>query len=603
MRPDPDKGGQVGNEFLYVDETGKTQWRSPGEVRTRERSRTSQANTMYNPSRILAPNSTEFGRRTTDSGRTIVSGPTLPAQFDHFVHFPKWMREFARVLEASRERGMTFIADYNAIGDGKDGVYRVRNRGDIRAIQREVAFVGWELTGNKHLKTVLMDLNAFRASAMKAINNGELGIFNNDMQVIEADLRTYLGNHRNGLPGEAGIGQAKRDMLNGLIGTGTAVQRKANPLFSDLNPRGSVRSFRLDRYNDLTPTGREGLSFDYDKINNNRMPQQIPREAQGMPDVGARGQIIEDAVMRLGGAQPRMTTQTAWMTPDGKFLNVGAHGHAGILEGRKFPISTADYMDLGFVRLNARESGKLYADGKNITQAQLSELRNTAIERGEQLVVERGIRAQAMPDSLESAPTDQLLRQYEENQGYLGLSTLGMREGRPVRGGAAQTRELLRRNEAISAELERRGVRQEDPQLQRALQRRGQAMPDGGVSSRDTVASSQMTRIYHGTSAQAAKVIAKAGFDVSSAADGTIWFTTDKSSIESGNVAATGKGAIVERLLDEKKLKLGGWNETDKFSTDQLIAQGYDGLRLEDGGEVTFQIFFPEKLVAPKRNK
>jgi hypothetical protein len=96
-------------------------------------------------------------------------------------------------------------------------------------------------------------------------------------------------------------------------------------------------------------------------------------------------------------------------------------------------------------------------------------------------------RAQAMPNSLESAPTDQLLRQYEENQGYLGLSTLGMREGRPVRGGAAQTRELLRRNEAISAELERRGVREEDPQLQRALQRRGQAMPDvsDGLPRRD----------------------------------------------------------------------------------------------------------------------
>jgi hypothetical protein len=87
--------------------------------------------------------------------------------------------------------------------------------------------------------------------------------------------------------------------------------------------------------------------------------------------------------------------------------------------------------------------------------------------------------AQGMPDAVDALTTDQLLRQYEENQGYLGLSTLGMREGRPVRGGAAQTRELLRRNEAISAELERRGVRQEDPQLQRALQRRGQAMPDG----------------------------------------------------------------------------------------------------------------------------
>ncbi len=141
------------------------------------------------------------------------------------------------------------------------------------------------------------------------------------------------------------------------------------------------------------------------------------------------------------------------------------------------------------------------------------------------------------------------------------------------------------------------------PQAAPSAAPRGQAMPDAGVSSKGTVASSQMTRIYHGTSAQAAKVIARAGFDVSSAADGTIWFTTDKSAIESGNVAATGKGAIVERLLDENRLKLGGWNETDKFSTDQLIAQGYDGLRLEDGGEVTFQIFFPEKLVAPKRNK
>jgi hypothetical protein len=116
--------------------------------------------------------------------------------------------------------------------------------------------------------------------------------------------------------------------------------------------------------NDITPTGRDGYHFDYDKIKNNRMPQQIPREAQGMPD------------------------------------------------------------------------------------------------------------------AVEGMTTDQLQRQYEENQGYLGLSTLGMREGRPVRGGAEQTRELLRRNEAISAELERRGVRQEDPQLQRALQRRGQAMPD-----------------------------------------------------------------------------------------------------------------------------
>jgi hypothetical protein len=67
-----------------------------------------------------------------------------------------------------------------------------------------------------------------------------------------------------------------------------------------------------------------------------------------------------------------------------------------------------------------------------------------------------------------------------------------------VRGGAAQTRELLRRNEAISAELERRGVRQEDPQLQRALQRRGQAMPDAGPQDGAVVEGRAMPNLFVG---------------------------------------------------------------------------------------------------------
>jgi len=118
-------------------------------------------------------------------------------------------------------------------------------------------------------------------------------------------------------------------------------------------------------------------------------------------------------------------------------------------------------------------------------QAVIDRLRDISLRKPKPSAAPRG---QAMPDSLKSVPTDQLLRQYEENQGYLGLSTLGMREGRPMRGGAAQTRELLRRNEAISAELQRRGVRQEDPQLQRALQRRGQAMPDAADAGDQGVA-------------------------------------------------------------------------------------------------------------------
>jgi hypothetical protein len=374
----PEKRGQVGNEFLYIDETGKTQWRSPSEVRSRENARTSQAKTLYNPSRIVSPTSTEFGLRRTDSGRTVIGGPTLPQQFDSFIRFPKWFREFARTLEASRERGGTFIADYNAIGDGKDGTYRVRNRGDIRAILREVGFIGWEMTRNNHLKAVLIDLNAFRAATMKAINNGELGIFNNDMSVIEADLRAYLDNHKNGRPGETGIGQAKRDMLNGLIGTGTAVQRKANPLYSDLNPRGSVRSFRLDRFNDLTPTGREGLPFDYDKINQNRMPSALPQTGMAMPDGPVRGERADIPL------NPR-ARQAAFISDRGEVRATGRATHFETNEdlGPDFLAIGAGHLgEDGFFRFGSQSMDEAMGDSPATSSAAAARYNQSVYDQG-----------------------------------------------------------------------------------------------------------------------------------------------------------------------------------------------------------------------------
>jgi hypothetical protein len=355
--------GVLENDFLFQKADGTYAYKPQKIITAAEANRAAQIKTLYDAKKFVPVNSTEFGKRKVN-GREVIGGPVLPPQFDLFTQFPQHVRQFARGMEASRAEGGSWNIDYNAIGTGSSGRYRITNMGAVRAIQRETVPFGWQVTKQNHLLAASLDLNAFRASSMRAINRGELGIFNNDMKQVEADLKTYLANHRAGMPGEATIGQQKRDTLNGLIGTGTAVQRAANPLYAELNPKGSIRTWRIDRLNDAQPSGRTGYFFDYDKINNNRMPQQIPRGAQGMPD------------------------------------------------------------------------------------------------------------------AVDALTTDQLQRQYEENQGYLGLSTLGMREGRPVRGGAAQTRELLRRNEAISAELQRRGVREEDPQLQRALQRRGQAMPD-----------------------------------------------------------------------------------------------------------------------------
>jgi hypothetical protein len=265
------------------------------------------------------------------------------------------------------------------------------------------------------------------------------------------------------------------------------------------------------------------------------MPQQIPREAQGMPDVAASGRgdgmpdrkSLQQRAKDLGLPATGTTKEIARMVGIGEkspyewtreeFNEIAPHlsVHQDIRPGSD--ARAQQIMERGLQsgmvdsvgawgRNHTWAGGKMAGDNAYLFVSSKLKYRpgnlNPWLDEGnipiariktkpgqtdiyEALIASRpqatpsaAPRAQAMPDSLESVPTDQLQRQYEENQGYLGLSTLGMREGRPVRGGAAQTRELLRRNEAISAELERRGVRSEDPQLQRALQRRGQAMPD-----------------------------------------------------------------------------------------------------------------------------
>jgi hypothetical protein len=276
--------GVLENDFLFQKPDGTYSLKPQKIITATENARSAQIKTLYDARKFVPVNSQEFGKRKVN-GREVVGGPVLPPQFDFFTNFPKHVREFARSMEQSRAEGGSWDIDYNAIGTGASGRYRVTNLGNVRAIQRETVPLGWQVTKANHLLAVAIDLNAFRAATMKAINRGELSIFNNDMRQVETDLKIRLANHREGRPGEAGIGQAKRDILNGLIGTGTAVQRAANPLYAELNPRGSLRTWRVDRLNDAKPTGRTGYFFDYDKENNNRMPSALPQTGMAMPDV------------------------------------------------------------------------------------------------------------------------------------------------------------------------------------------------------------------------------------------------------------------------------------------------------------------------------
>jgi hypothetical protein len=107
---------------------------------------------------------------------------------------------------------------------------------------------------------------------------------------------------------------------------------------------------------------------------------------------------------------------------------------------------------------------------------------------------------------------------------------------------------------------------------------------------------SNLIPIYHGTSEKDAKHIDKHGFDVDKSADSSIWFTTNP---KIGDVAATGKGGVIKRHIDESKLKLGSWDESDKYFTDELIKEGYHGLKFpkaNEAGDTHYRIWNPEML-------
>jgi hypothetical protein len=127
-----------------------------------------------------------------------------------------------------------------------------------------------------------------------------------------------------------------------------------------------------------------------------------------------------------------------------------------------------------------------------------------------------------------------------------------------------------------------------------APQSRWVRLSDGRLVPRNQLGA--IHNIFHGTTPDAAKAIERDGFDLAKSADGSIWFTSNPNI---GEVAASGSGGIVRRTLDDEKLKLGGWGEADKYGVDELLSQGYDGLMLDDGGDVIYQVFNPSKLGQP----
>jgi hypothetical protein len=243
---------------------------------------------------------------------------------------------------------------YHAIGSGDTGAFRVNRLGNLEAITREVIPWGWELTKAGNLNATVLDLSQFRNRAMRGIaeRNPALAPFDYDMGKIEADLKTYMENHRQELPGNTKIGDEKRDAINAILGIATTKNRERNALSGSFGPGSAIKQFRLDRVDAAVGTGRTGFHFDYDRANRNFMPDKpapmpdLSRDLPGQATPDAAGPT--DAPVEQGFKVPEIYKVIPG--PNGKSRVINA-------EGKK----VTDYPTLEKAMARATEENNLLA--------------------------------------------------------------------------------------------------------------------------------------------------------------------------------------------------------------------------------------------------
>jgi hypothetical protein len=305
-------------------------------------------------SKLIPDSNPVLGPKKTADGRVTVRGRVLPPSFDFLNGFMPHIRAFARQFEALGAAGESMQVRYHAIGSGDTGAFRVNRLGNLEAITREVIPWGWELTKAGNLNATVLDLSQFRNRAMRGIaeRNPALAPFDYDMGKIEADLKTYMENHRQELPGNTKIGDEKRDAINAILGIATTKNRERNALSGSFGPGSAIKQFRLDRVDAAVGTGRTGFHFDYDRANRNFMPDKpapmpdLSRDLPGQATPDAAGPT--DAPVEQGFKVPEIYKVIPG--PNGKSRVINA-------EGKK----VTDYPTLEKAMARATEENNLLA--------------------------------------------------------------------------------------------------------------------------------------------------------------------------------------------------------------------------------------------------
>jgi hypothetical protein len=299
------------NTFGVMGPDGRVVEKQPKQRRDERKARNSQVKNMAGRN-LLAPGDPNFGLKRWADGRVRASGRRLPQSIILQNHWKPWL-PIINTIESLADSGESMQVRYFAKGNSADKVKTARFT-DVDAINREVVFDQWTTNADGDLLAQLLDMTTLRNRAMRAIGernpaldpaNGGPGY---SLQAIMDDVNQWMADKRAGKAGEATIGPDRKNIVNALINPGTTLNRSKNPLAGSMGKGSAIKTLILEGINAVSGTGRKGAAMDYNWANGNfmpdqppprpdvdidlpqeRMPQQIPREAQGMPDVAASG--------------------------------------------------------------------------------------------------------------------------------------------------------------------------------------------------------------------------------------------------------------------------------------------------------------------------
>lgn len=284
---DKTAGGGKENAFATVDPDGNVTLKTPKQIEFDEMKQVAELGKLFPRRGPKADRENPLVmRRDRDGGGEEVSGTVLPEPFFGSEAFSDATKQKARAIQdiMNSPNGETMTHWYHQIGSGSSSSWAaaVRKRlGNVRSSRREIRPLSFFVSEAGNLGVRVLDMLAMKAKSRDWGAQDKLGLWNGNLDSFHGDIKKMMANWSQGVPGDTGLGGTKHAAILDFLG-------------KDGSKDALIKTFRIDRMEDVNATGHTGFTFDYGKWKRRqrgrerqRMREQPaaarPKRAIGMP--------------------------------------------------------------------------------------------------------------------------------------------------------------------------------------------------------------------------------------------------------------------------------------------------------------------------------